>query len=246
VAVGLLLAVGLYFVLDVVSLQYLESRGADQIARVMAAESATLDLGNVPFLPGFITGRLGHAEVKVRGASAPGGLRVQSVTTSLSDVRFSASRMFALARSSFAARTKVEASQTIGSMELAESDLEDFVQRAVPLIGSLEVKASGIEVNFLTEGASLSDDDEAEDDELTKPARYLPRVESGRIVLIPTSVSQIDRRFRAEAERIRNLIELPQIPEGLSAVARLGEGVVVVEVQGPEVELTVGEGNPDE
>lgn len=244
-AVGLLVAVGLYFVVDVVSLQYLESRGADQIARTMAAESATLDLGNVPFLPGFITGRLGRAEVKVRGASAPGGLRVQSVTTTLRDVHFSPGRMFALARSSFAARTKVEASQPLGSIEIAEDDLEDFVQRSVPLIGSLQVRASGIEVHFLTEGASLSDDDEPSEEEISKPARYLPKVEAGRIVLVPTSVSQIDRRFRAEAERIRNLIELPQIPEGLSAVARLGEGVVVVEVQGAEVELMVGEGSPE-
>jgi hypothetical protein len=215
----------------------------------MAAESATLDLGNVPFLPGFITGRLGRAEVKVRGASAPGGLRVQSVTTTLRDVHFSPGRMFALARSSFAARTKVEASQPLGSIELAEDDLEDFVQRSVPLIGSLQVRASGIEVHFLTEGASLSDDSSDNDgpsqEEISKPARYLPKVESGRIVLVPTSVSQIDRRFRAEAERIRNLIELPQIPEGLSAVARLGEGVVVVEVQGAEVELMVGEGSPE-
>ncbi len=239
----MLVAVGLYFVLDVVTLRYLESRGRDQIVQTMAAEDGSLDLGNVPFLTGFLRGRLGRAEVHIRGASAPGGLRVQNVSVRLDDVRFSPWRVFALARSRFAARSKVTASQPFGSIELAEDDLEDFIQGEVPGIGSVEVKASGIEVYFLTEGVSLEGDEAPSSDELSKPARYLPRVEGRRLVLVPTSLSQIHESFRSEAGRIRNLVQLPQFPDGLRSDVRLGEGVVVVEVNGAEVELMLGEGS---
>ncbi len=242
-AVGVLVAVGLFFVIDIVTLRYLESRGRDQIVQTMSAEDGSLDLGNVPFLPSFLRGRLGTAEVRIRGANAPGGLRVQAVTAKLTDVRFSPGRMFALARSSFASRSKVTSSSPIGSMELAEDDLEDYISGKVPGIGSVEVRASGIEVFFLTEGVRLENDDAPEGDELSQPARYLPRVESGKLVLVPTSLSQIHESFRSEAGRIRDLIRLPNIPSGLRADVRLGEGVVVVEVNGPEIELTLGEGN---
>ena len=243
VAVGVLVAVGLYFVADIVTLRYLESRGRDQIVQTMSAEDGSLDLGNLPFLTSFLRGRLDTAEVRIRGANAPGGLRVQTVTAKLNDVRFSPWRMFALARSSFAPRSKVTSSSPIGSIELGEDDLEDYIQGKVPGIGSVDVKASGIEVFFLTEGVSLADDDTPEGDELSQPARYLPRVENGRLVLVPTSLSRIHESFRSEAGRIRNLIELPRFPEGLRSDVRLGEGIVIVEVNGPDVELMLGEGN---
>ena len=243
VAVGGLVAVGLFFVIDIVTLRYLESRGRDQIVQTMAAEDGSLDLGNVPFLTSFLRGRLDTAEVRVRGANAPGGLRVQTVTAKLNDVRFSPWRMFALARSSFASRSKVTSKSPIGSIELAENDLEDYIQRLVPGIGSVDVKASGIEVYFLTEGVSLAEDDTPEGDELSQPARYLPRVENGRLVLVPTSLSQIHESFRSEAGRIRDLIELPRFPSGLRSDVRLGEGVVIVEVNGPQIELMLGEGS---
>jgi hypothetical protein len=242
-AVGLLVAVGLFFVIDIVMLRYLESRGRDQIVQTMSAEDGSLDLGNLPFLTSFLRGRLETAEVRIRGANAPGGLRVQTVTAKFTDLRFSPGRMFALARSSFARRSKVTSSSPFGSMELAEDDLEDYISGKVPGVGSVEVKGSGIEVFFLTEGVSLAEDDTPEVDELSQPARYLPRVENGRLVLVPTSLSQIHESFRSEAGRIRDLIELPNIPGGLRADVRLGEGVVIVEVNGPEVELTLGEGN---
>ena len=243
-AAGVLVAVGLYFVADIVALRYLESRGRDQIVQTMSAEDGSLDLGNVPFLSSFLRGRLDTAEVRIRGANAPGGLRVQTVTAKLNDLRFSPGRMFALARSSFASRSQVTSSSPFGSIELSENDLEDYIQGKVPGIGSVDVKGSGIEVFFLTEGVSLAEDDTPEQEKLSQPARYLPRVENGRLVLVPTSLSQIHESFRSEAGRIRNLIELPRFPEGLRSDVRLGEGVVIVEVNGPEVELMLGEGNP--
>jgi hypothetical protein len=242
-AAGVLVAVGLYFVLDIVMLRYLESRGRDQIVQTMSAEDGSLDLGNVPFLTSFLRGRLDTAEVRIRGANAPGGLRVQTVTAKLNDVRFSPWRMFALARSSFAPRSKITSSSPFGSIELSENDLEDYIQGKVPGIGSVDVKGSGIEVFFLTEGVTLAEDDESEEEKLSQPARYLPRVENGRLLLVPTSLSQIHESFRSEAGRIRNLIELPRFPEGLRSDVRLGEGLVIVEVNGPDVELTLGEGN---
>jgi hypothetical protein len=54
VGVGLLVAVGLYFVIDIVTLRYLEARGRDQIVQTMSAEDGSLDLGNVPFLTRFV------------------------------------------------------------------------------------------------------------------------------------------------------------------------------------------------
>lgn len=247
VAVGLVLLAGLFVVVDIVVLQYIESRGAREIARTMSAEETTVDLGGFPFIPRFFGGRLTNVSVRVTGASATGGLRVQSVEARMLAVEFEPGAVFALARSSFATRTKVTADDPFGILEIAEQDLEDYVKRAVPLVGDVEVKGGGIEV-FFTPRVDADLPDRAQDalDELTeKPARYLPVVEDGRLVLSLVSVSQIDRRFRFDASRLERLIQLPKIPTGLRTSVSWRDGVVVMEAQGPKVTLTVGEGEPE-
>ena len=76
------------------------------------------------------------------------------------------------------------------------------------------VKSSGIEVFFKPRlDADLPDEAQKALDELAdKPARYLPDVEDGRLGLSLVGVSQIDRRFRFDAERLEQLIQLPKIP----------------------------------
>jgi hypothetical protein len=244
VIVGVVLVAGLFVAADVVALQYIESRGAGEIARTMSAEDATVDLGGFPFIPRFLGGRLSNVSVNVSGASAAGGLRVQSVESQMQQVRFNSGKIFALARSSFATRTKVTAIQPLGILEIGEQDLEDFVKRSVPLVGDVEVKASGVEVFFRASlDLDLPERAQQELDELTeKPARYLPVVRDGRLALSLVSVSQIDRRFRFDASRLENLIQIPRIPTGLRPSVSLRDGVIVLEAQGPEVTLTVGEG----
>ena len=247
VAVGLVLLAGLFVVTDIVLLQYIESRGAREIARTMSAEGAKVDLGGFPFIPRFFRGRLTNVTVNVTGASAAGGLRLHSIEARMMTVRFKPGAVFALARSSFATRTKVTADDPFGILEIAEQDLEDFIKRAVPLVGDVEVKGSGIEVFFKPRiDADLPDRAQEALDELTeKPARYLPVVEDGKLVLSLVSVSQIDRRFRFDASRLERLIQLPKIPSGLRTSVSWRDGVVVMEAQGPEVTLTVGEGEPE-
>lgn len=240
IIVGVVLAVGLYFVLDVIALRYLESRGAAELARTLTAEEAKVDLGDIPFLPGFITGRLSRAEVNVRGASGSGGLRVQSLNARMSGLRFSWREMFALARSVFSTRTKVSMSEPIGLVEIGQSDLEDFLQRHITDVGTVGISSSGVEVRFLEK--RLKTGIEPTPDDLTEPARYLPRVTDRHIALILISMGEVPDRFAESARRVGQVINLPAVPEGLRTDVRLGAGVITVEATGHEAELEIGEG----
>jgi hypothetical protein len=242
VVVAVILVIGLYFVLDVVSVRYIESQGAAELARAMAAEGAEVDLGSIPFLPSFIRGRLPTVEVDVRGPSGTGGLRVQSVKARLTDVRFSWRDVFALARSSFATRTRVKGSDPFGLLEMGEADLEEFLRRHIRTVGDLQIAATGVEVRFIRTGADVQAGEDPAEDDLTEPARYLPRVFERKIRLSLVSLSQVPGEFRRDATRIEQSIDLPLLPEGLRSDVRLGDGVVVIEATGKEVELTVGEG----
>lgn len=246
VGVGIVVAIGLFIVFDIVSVQYIESRGATEIARTMSAEEATVDLGGFPFIPRFLGGRLTAVSVEVRGASATGGLRIASIEARMPQVRFKPGAVFALARSSFATKTKVTGVDPFGIVEIAEDDLEDFVTRAVPVVGDLEIKGSGIEVFFKPPDTGLPERAAEELEELTeKPARYLPVIENGKLTLSLVSISQIPGRFRFDASRLEGLIELPAIPSGLRPSVTWRDGVIVMEAQGPEVTLTVGEGESE-
>lgn len=240
IIVGIVLAIGLYFALDVVALQYLESRGAAELARAMTAEEAKLDLGDVPFLPGFITGRLSRAEVDVRGASGAGGFRVQSFKARMSAVRFSWRKLFALSRSVYSTRTTVNMSEPIALVEIGQTDLQDFLQRYISDVGTVRVSSAGVEVRFLEK--RLKTGIEPTDEDLSEPARYLPRVVDRHIALSLIGVAQVPEQFGSAAKRVERAIDLPAIPEGLRADVRLGDGVIVIEASGRDLEFPVGEG----
>lgn len=240
IVVGVLVVVGLYFALDVIALQYLESRGAAELARGMTAEEAKIDLGSIPFLPGFVRGRLDQADVDVRGASGKGGFRVQLVKARMHDLRFSWRKMFALSRSLFATRTKLNAGNPIGLIEIGQTDLQDYLRRHVESVGTARISSGGVEVRFLEK--RLRSGIEPTEEDLSEPARYLPRVTDRRISLSLIGVAQVDPKHRADAERIEEIIDLPHVPQGLRTDVRLGDGVIVIEATGPEVELDLGEG----
>lgn len=239
-AIGFVLAVGLYFALDVIALQYLQSRGATELARAMTAEEAKVDLGSVPFLPGFIGGRVAEAEVNVRGASASGGLRIQSVMARFQDLRFSWRKMFQLSGSIFSTRTGVEIEEAFGLVEIGQGDLEEYIRRQMPMVGDVSIDTSGIEVRFLKE--ELEEGAQPTGDDLTDPARLLPRVTDRRITLSLVGLSQVPPQLRSTAHRLERIINLPAVPEGLRTDVRLGNGVIVVEASGRELELEIGEG----
>jgi hypothetical protein len=240
-AVLLLVGVGVYFVLDVAARQYLQSRGGDQIARVLSAQDAKVKLPGIPFLPGFLSGHIGEVDVEVLGASGPGGLRVQSIQARLSEVRFSPRKLFALARSSFATRTTVTALQPVSIVEIGEGDLEDYLTRMVPEVGNVLVKATGIEVSFLKK-LDQPRPNNPSDQDLTPPARLLPSVQDGKIVLTLVGLAGIPPAYRNAAQRLEHVIDLPSIPKGLRTDTRLGKGVIVFESTGDKVSLDIGEG----
>ena len=242
IAVGLVVLIGLYFVLDVVALRFMESRGATELTRAMTAEEGELDLGGIPFLPGFIRGRVSKAEADVRGASGAGGLRVNKVHATMTDLRFNWRDMFALSRSIFSSRSTLRMADPNGRVEISQEDLGEFLKRHVPMIGSVEIRATGIEVRFLKE--RLGEDEEPTQEDLTEPARLLPRVLDRRIALTLVGVAQVPEGMRSLAERLERVIDLPRIPEGLRTDVRLGDRLFVVEATGSELELTVGEGEP--
>jgi hypothetical protein len=240
IAIGLVLAVGLYFALDVIALQYVQSRGASQLARAMTAEGAEVDLGGIPFLPSFLTGRIPEAEVEVQGASASGGLRVQMVSARFTGVRFSWRKLLRLSGSVFATRTAVSSEEAVGMLEIGQDDLEEFVRRQIPAVGDITIGASGIEVRFLSR--DLEEDELPTGDDLTKPARLLPRVADRHLTLSLVGLAEVPEGFRDEARRLERIVDLPAIPESLRTDVRLGNGVIVLEATGRDVELEVGEG----
>lgn len=242
IVVALVVLIGLYLVGDIVTLQYLENRGGAEIARSMSAEDATVKLGTFPFLPGFLRGRLDNVVVTVQGASASGGLRVEKVEATLGTTEFSAGKLFALARSSFATRTKVTAKDVTGRIVLKEQDLEDYIRNAVPVVGDVQVKSTGLEVRFLKPDIEIPPTQQPTKEDLTPPARYLPFVRDGKLFLSLTGVAQIDPRNRVDASRLEELIKLPRIPSGLVPQVSYSDGLVVIEVQGGQISLTVGEG----
>jgi hypothetical protein len=247
VAVGLVLAVGLYFAGDVVLLQYLESRGAAEIARTLSAEDATVDLGGIPFIPNFFRGELDDVSVRIRGATVTGGLRIASIETRFGGLTFEPGKLYALARSSFATKTEVAGTQPFGQVELVEADIEEYVRRQVPLVGDVHVKASGIEVSFLRD-TDLIGEPNPDEKKLTKPARFLPVIRDRELVFDLTSVSQLDPRFRADADRIEDLVDLrpgPDVPKGVSTNVSMRNGFVVIESQGSDVKLVIGEGDEE-
>jgi hypothetical protein len=239
VAVGIVLAVGLYFVGDIVMLQYLQSRGAAEIARTLSAEDATIDLGGVPFLPSFLGGELSDVSVKIRGATATRGLRIGSVEAQFDRFSFEPGDLFAVARSSFGTATKVKGVLRFGLIELTENDIEEFVRRQIPLVGDVHLKTSGIEVSFLKD-PDLIGEPNPDEKAFTKPARFLPVIRDNKLVFDLTSVSQLDPRFRNDAARIEKIIDLPDVPEGLSTDVSMRDGVVVIEANG-NVTVEIGE-----
>lgn len=251
IVVGALGALGVYFVLDVVALKYTESKGAAELARAIAAEESSLRLGGVPYLPRFLGGRLGGVEGEVRGATGPGGMRVSRVDVKLSDVRFAPRRMFALVRSRFSDRTKVKAGEVIVTVELAERDLYDYLHPKLASISELRVTSEGVGVKFqrpdsdLEESSRGPEDEDGDGDkkkEEDRPdARYVPRVENGEFRLIRAGLSSRAQSFREDSLRISELISLPRFPEGLRANIGLGDGVVVIEAAGRDVETSIGE-----
>jgi len=251
-AVGLLLAVGLYFVLDVVMLQYMQSRGGAQVARAMTAQSATVRLGHVPFLPGFFAGRISNVSASIDGATAVGGFGVSTIDFTATAVHFSPGRMFALSRSLFSSRTTVSFDHPFMHVEIAESDLSDFIKHAVPSVGEVSVKPTGIEIRFKlpqpNESFSFASPSPSPTpspkpaDLLTEPARYLPRIDTGRFVLTLIDQSQIGYTYRDDAQRIQNLISLPPVPTSMNSDVRLGKGVIVIESTGLKLSVNLGEG----
>lgn len=233
-AVAALLFVGLSVTLDVVALQVFESRAGIQIARGTAAERATADLGGLPFLPSFLRGRLREVEVEIDGASA-GGLRVHRLSLRFQEASFPARKMISLARSRHAARARVEGSSPFGRVELTEFDLDEFVRALEPQVRSVRVTDAGVIVTF-----------EPEEGGQPAEARFLPRIEDRRLRLLLVGRTGIPPRYRPVADRIEGLIDLPRVPDGLQADIRMAGGRVVIEAEGRDFHLWVGEAAEEE
>jgi hypothetical protein len=244
IGVAIVALIGLFLALDVVLVKYLESRGSAELARTMSAENADIDLGGFPFFFRFMRGKLTDVSVDVSGSSASGGLRVDSISARMLEVTFKPGEIFALARSSFSTRTKVSAKEPFAIVELVEQDLEDFIRRTVPQVGDVQIKGSGVEVRFIRSGADLNEGEDPADEDMTKPARYLPDVENGKLVMRLISVSQIESGFRSDAARLEGIINLPRIPAGLKPDVSLRDKAIVMEAQGLETSITIGEGEP--
>lgn len=243
IAVIALVSVGAYFALDVIALQLHQSRGAAQLARAMSAESASLDLGGIPFLPSYLRGRTETVDVEVIGSTGTGGIRVQEVSARLVDVSYSWPRIWALTRSRFSSRTDVVAGEVTGTLRLSASDLDDYIGRRVPLVDEVRVSSAGIIVFFelLENARGEASEEDGEDQDERARARYLPRVEDGKLAFLLLGTAGLPSVFRQDADRIQDVVDLPRLPDGLRADVRLGDGVVIMDVSGLDIEVTIGE-----
>jgi hypothetical protein len=257
-AVAFVVLVGLYFVADVVILRYIESRGAAQLAQTFDAESATADLGTVPFLPSFFSGHLHQVSGHISGASAPGGLRIDKIDITLDDVGFSPRHLVSLARSRFSARTNVKAVQANVTLQLNERDIHDYLVSKVSSVRGVRVTSSGVAVMFNepappgtytlpspspTPSGSPSPSATPAPPPTPPPsmARFLPRVVDGVFQFVLVSQVNVAYDLRGDALQIEELVRLPRLPQALRSDVRLGDGVVVVEAVGRDVEMNVGE-----
>ena len=259
-AVALVVLTGLYFVCDVVALRYIESRGAAQLAQTFDAESATANLGSVPFLPSFFSGHLSRVSGHISGASAPGGLRIDKVDIGLDDVHFSPRHLISLARSRFSARTNVKTVQANVTLQINERDIHDYLVSKVSSVRGVRVTSSGVSVMFnepapagtYTQPApSPSPSPSASPSPGATPAppppappstaRFLPRVVDGVFQFVLVSSVQVAYDLRGDAAQIEELVRLPRLPQALRSDVRLGDGVIVVEAVGRDVEMNVGE-----
>ena len=256
---GLVVLTGLYFVCDVVVLRYIESRGAAQLAQTFDAESASADLGNVPFLPSFIGGHLHQVSGHISGASAPGGLRIDKIDITLGDVTFSPRHLVSLARSRFSALTKVKAQQANVALQINERDIHDYLVSKVSSVRGVRVTSSGVAVTF-NEPAPAGSYPTPSPAPTPSPspgatpgppppppppppstARFLPRVEGGVFQFVLVSTVNVAYDLRGDADQIEELIRLPRLPDSLRSDVRLGDGVIVVEAAGRDVQMNVGE-----
>jgi hypothetical protein len=251
IGVGVVLVVGLYLVADVVVLQYMQSRAGATVARAMAAQDAKVRLGSIPFLPGFLRGRTSNVSATIDGATAAGGFGVDQIQFSAVSVRYSTWHMFSLSRSLFSTQTKVTFTQPDATVQIAESDLSDFIEHNVPDVGQVAVKATGIEIRFKLAPPATSSfatpspsPTPRPDQGLTEPARYLPRIDDRRFVITLIDVSQVPFEFRDDAKRIENLISLPPVPLSMSSHTdvRLGKGVIIIDSNGASLTVTLGQG----
>ena len=253
-AVALVVLIGLYFVCDIVMLRYIESRGAAQLAQTLDAESATADLGGVPFIPSFVSGRLYTVSGRVNGASAPGGLRIDKVGIDLSDVRFSPRHLLSLARSRFSARTDVKAGQVLVSLQITERDVHDYLVSKISSVQGVRITSSGVAVSFNVPAPASTfvvpaPSPTPAPGETPKPppppppstARFLPRVQDGVFQFVLVSTINVAPRLRGDAAQIAELVRLPRLPGRLRSDVRVGDGVIVVEATGRDVEMNVGE-----
>ena len=247
---------------DVVTLRYLESRGAAELAQAMTAEEAEASYGSPPFIPSFFTGHRPSVEARVRGASGPGGLRVAGFELRLRDVKYSPRRMLALTRSRFSQATTVEAGEVIAQIHVRSADIAAYLRSRGADVDKVRVTSAGVTVTFRDPepepgttpgpGASPSPSPRPSDgppeehvEEVSRAARYLPRVEEGMFRLQVVSVAKVRVRFREDAFRIAELVSLPRFPSGLRTDIRLGKGVITIEATGTDVEKSIGEDSQD-
>jgi hypothetical protein len=228
-ALATLVAVGVVVTLDIVGLRVYESRGSAQLARGMAAERATLDLGSSPFLPGFLGGQVPLVEVSVVGASG-GGLRVSSLQLRMSNVRFPSGRIRELMGSRHATQARVTGTDVVGFIVITQLDLEEFVRFRDPRVLELRIDSSGIYVTFALDSGEPSPE-----------VRYVPRVAERRLGLQLLGLAGIPRSLRPGATDLTGVIDLPNVPEGLRTSVTLENGFFRIDASGPKISLIVGE-----
>ena len=151
-----------------------------ELARTMSAEDADVDLGGFPFLPRSSADDSTDVSVDVSGAN---GVRRSRVSVRrrarMATVKFSAWRDLrarALELRDRGRRSRLDAVRDRSSSASRTSRTSSAGRSRRSAI--VEVKGTGIEVrSSWPERVDLGGRRTAEEDELTKPARYLPRVD---------------------------------------------------------------------
>jgi hypothetical protein len=66
-------------------------------------------------------------------------------------------------------------------------------------------------------------------------------VESGVFQFVLVSTVNVAFDLRGDAAQIEELVRLPRLPDSLRSDVRLGDGVIVLEAVGRDVQMSVGE-----
>jgi hypothetical protein len=136
------------------------------------------------------------------------------------------------------------------TLQLSERDIKEYLTSKIGAVSDVRVSSVGVAITFAsanpvspvpTPTPAIEPSSPAPTSPPPSMARFLPHVTGGVLQLELVGSVDLASEFRNDAEQVAELVRLPRLPKGLQADVRLGDGVIVVEAQGSNIDVRIGE-----